>query len=72
VNAGEISGAVGSGLISRLWQPASTRTLAAGFTSAGITLGVDAGQNVVREFWPEIRHPRRHGEQKAVAVKDKS
>jgi hypothetical protein len=72
VNAGEISGAVGSGLISRLWQPASTRTVAAGFTSAGITLGVDAGQNVVREFWPEIRHPRRHGEQKARASKDKS
>ncbi len=72
VNAGEISGAVGSGLISRLWQPASTRTIAAGFSSAGITLGVDAGQNVVREFWPEIRHPRRHGEQKSAAVKDKS
>jgi hypothetical protein len=57
---GEISGAVGSGLISRLWQPASTRSIAAGFGSAGITMGVDAGLNVVREFWPEIRHPHRH------------
>jgi hypothetical protein len=73
VNAGEISGAVGSGLISRLWQPASVRTVAAGFSSAGITLGVDAGQNVVREFWPEIRHPHRHGgEQREVASKGKS
>ena len=62
VNAGEISGAVGSGLISRLWQPASVRTVGAGFGSAGITLGVDAGMNVAREFWPEIRHPHRHGE----------
>ena len=60
VAVGEISGAVGSGLISRLWQPASTGTVAAGFTSGGITLGVDAGMNVVREFWPEIRHPHRH------------
>jgi hypothetical protein len=59
VAAGEISGAIGSGLISRLWQPASVRTLSAGFTSGGITLGVDAGSNVVREFWPEIRHPHR-------------
>jgi hypothetical protein len=71
VNAGEISGAVGSGLISRLWQPASVHTLAAGFSSAGITLGIDAGQNVVREFWPEIRHPHRNGEQKDVAVVSK-
>ena len=60
VAAGEISGAIGSGLISRLWQPASVRTLAAGFGSAGITLGVDAGTNVLREFWPEIRHPHAH------------
>ena len=60
VNAGELSGAVGGGLISRLWQPASARTIGAGFTSAGVTLGVDAGLNVVREFWPEIRHPHHH------------
>ena len=66
VNAGEISGAVGSGLISRLWQPASVRTVSAGFSLAGITLGVDAGVNVAREFWPEIRHPRRHGEHREV------
>ncbi len=59
VAVGEISGVVGSGLISRLWQPASTRTVAAGFTSGGITLGIDAGMNVMKEFWPEIRHPHR-------------
>jgi hypothetical protein len=59
-NVGEISGAVGSGLISRLWQPKSVASIGHGFTSAGITLGVDAGLNVVREFWPEIRHPHSH------------
>jgi hypothetical protein len=58
VAAGEISGAVGSGLISRLWQPAAAKTLAKGFASGGIILGVDAGSHVVREFWPEIRHPK--------------
>lgn len=59
VNAGELSGDIGAGLLSRLWQPASTRGFALGFTSAGTTLAIDAGYNVVREFWPEIRHP--HG-----------
>ena len=59
VSTGEIAGVVGSGLISRLWQPASLHTVASGFGSAGISLGADAGYNVVREFWPEIRHPRR-------------
>lgn len=62
VATNEIAGAFGSGLISRLWQPASVRTVSAGFASGGITLGVDAGTNVVREFWPEIRHPHAHRE----------
>lgn len=57
---GEISGALGSGLISRLWQPASVGSVGSGFASGGITLAVDAGANVVREFWPEIRHPHSH------------
>ena len=59
VAVGELSGAFGSGLISRLWQPASLHTVASGLTSGGITLGIDGGMNVVKEFWPEIRHPRR-------------
>jgi hypothetical protein len=59
VYTAELSGAVGSGLISRLWQPASTHTIAAGFSSAGTSLAVDMGIHVLREFWPEIRHPHR-------------
>jgi hypothetical protein len=55
VSTSEIAGAFGSGLISRLWQPASVRTVGYGFLSGGITLGVDAGSNVLREFWPDIR-----------------
>lgn len=60
VAAGRISGAFGSGLISRAWQPASTSSLASGVASGGVSMGVSAGTHVVREFWPEIRHPRRH------------
>jgi len=57
---GELAGAFGSGFISRAWQPASVRTASAGFTSAGLVLGIDAAGNVIKEFWPEIRHPRSH------------
>jgi hypothetical protein len=60
VAAGRISGAMGSGFISRAWQPARLHTFSSGAASGGVMLGVDAGHNVVREFWPEIRHPHQH------------
>jgi len=62
VATNEFAGAFGSGLISRLWQPASVRTVGYGFLSGGITLGVDAGSNVLREFWPDIRRKLHHGD----------
>jgi hypothetical protein len=37
------------------WQPARLRTASGGIASAGVSLGADAGANLVREFWPEIR-----------------
>lgn len=61
VAASRISGALGSGLISRAWQPASTAGIGAGFASGGITLGAEVGANVAREFWP------RHGQKTASA-----
>jgi hypothetical protein len=68
INAGELSGAFGAGLISRLWQPASTASLGSGFASAGTTIAIDAAYNVVREFWPEIRHPHSHAAVRAAAL----
>lgn len=59
VASGRISGALASGMVSRLWQPVRLRTVGSGFATAGVALGVDAGVHVTREFWPEIRHPRR-------------
>lgn len=56
---GRISGVLASGMISRIWQPVRLRTVSSGFSSAGVSLGIDAGTNVLREFWPEIRHPHR-------------
>ncbi len=58
VASGRISGAFGAGFISRLWMPARLHTISSGIGSSGISLGADAGTNVVREFWLEIRHPR--------------
>jgi hypothetical protein len=56
VAAGRISGAMGSGLISRAWQPAAARGVAGGVASGGITLGASAASNVAREFWPRKKH----------------
>jgi hypothetical protein len=67
---GELTGSFGSGLISRLWQPTSLHTVSSGFASGGITLGVDAGGRVIREFWPEIRHPRRDSQPAAARLDD--
>lgn len=58
VSKSELGSAFGSGMVSRLWQPASTRTIGAGFASGGIAIGADAAGNVAREFWPE-RHPHK-------------
>ena len=50
---------MGTGLISRAWQPAALHTVSSGVASGGDhALGVDAGTNVAREFWPH--HPARH------------
>ena len=59
-HSAELGGAMGSGFISRLWQPASTATIGDGFVSGGLTLLADAGGNIIHEFWPEIRHPHSH------------
>ncbi len=53
--AGRLSGTFGAGFISRLWQPVRLRTFSSGFASGGISLGIDAGVNVLREFWPDLR-----------------
>jgi hypothetical protein len=59
VGSGKIAGNFGSGLISRAWQPARLRTVSGGFATGGMMMGADATSNVVQEFWPEIRHPKR-------------
>lgn len=60
--SGRIAGSVGAGIVSSSWMPAGF-SVAGGAATGGISLGVAAGINVAREFWPR-RHPkvavRRH------------
>ena len=57
--SGRVSGAMGSGFVSRLWMPTRFHTISSGVATGGVLLSVDAGTHVAREFWPEIRHPGR-------------
>jgi hypothetical protein len=59
VALGRVAGNMGGGLVSRVWQPASTAGVGAGLASGGIGLGADVGMNVAREFWPQKRHGRQ-------------
>jgi hypothetical protein len=54
--AGRVSCAFASGFGSRVWMPERYHTFASGMNSAGVSLGLDAGMNVFREFWPKRRH----------------
>ena len=53
--AGRVIGAVAAGEISRAWMPQRVATFGAGMASAGLSLGLDVGFNVLREFWPRRR-----------------
>lgn len=57
IASGRITGAFGSGLISRLWQPAASKSIGLGFASGGICLAADAGINVAKEFRPRHKKP---------------
>jgi hypothetical protein len=47
-------------LVSRTWHPEDQRTLRSGLQSGAISVGIDAGWNVFKEFWPDIRRKLRH------------
>jgi hypothetical protein len=57
--AGSLAGNIGSGVVSRLWEPHKGGMIAAGVTTGGIAIGAEAGANMAREFLPDLRHKRR-------------
>jgi hypothetical protein len=55
-----IGSAAGAAFISREWQPHSTTSAGDGAVTFGVTMGLDMGFNVFREFWPGLkRHLRK-------------
>ena len=65
VASGRIAGSLGSGIVASSWAPAGF-SVAGGAATGGISLGVAAGTNVAREFWPRhhpqaaVTHSRAH------------
>ena len=53
---GRLSGAFVSGFVSRQWFPDRYHTFSSGMSSGGFSLGLNAGTNVFREFWPKRRN----------------
>jgi hypothetical protein len=51
------SGAAGSAFISRIWQPRSMNSPGDAAVNFGTAIAVDAGFNVFREFWPDLKRP---------------
>ena len=45
-----------------VWAPERQQTMAHALRNAGLSLGTEAGWNVLREFWPEIKRVFRKGE----------
>ena len=52
----KISSFLGAALISRSWQPHSSRGMRAAGTNFAVSMGVSAGFDVVREFLPDLLH----------------
>jgi len=53
ISFSNIGGTAAGAFISRTWQPTSTSSMGSGAVSFGITMGVRAGFNCVREFVPD-------------------
>lgn len=50
-----IGGAAGASFISREWQPRSTNSAGDGAVAFGFNIGSQAGFNIFREFWPDMK-----------------
>jgi hypothetical protein len=66
IAAGRLSGDIGSGVISRLWQPGNAGILGPGLETGGIAVGADLAMNMAKEFIPrhhgrkQVRHHHSH------------
>jgi hypothetical protein len=51
-----IGSAAGASFIARAWLPRSIATVGAGASSFGLSIAADVGVNMLREFWPDLKH----------------
>lgn len=51
-----VGSAAATAFIRRTWQPASTGGVGDAVASFGFGIGAHVGQNVFREFWPDLKH----------------
>jgi hypothetical protein len=56
VSISAIGAYAGAGFISRTWQPSANAGPQDAISAMGISLGLAAGRNVVREFAPRVAH----------------
>lgn len=59
ISISKLSAFVGAALISRTWQPRSSRGLGSAVSNVGVTMGVAAGFDVMREFLPDLLHRKK-------------
>jgi len=59
-NISEIGGNLAGAGLSNLYYPAQERTVGKTAEKWGTQIGVDAIANVLKEFWPDIRHKLLH------------
>jgi hypothetical protein len=52
---GRMAGAFGAGFAPNLWYPDSRNSFGDGLRRSGYCIGLDAGKNVLKEFWPDIK-----------------
>ncbi len=55
-----VGSAFAAGQIETLWLPRGDAHFSDGLTYAGVMLLGDAGRNVFKEFWPDVRRKFRH------------
>jgi len=58
---GRVTGTLGGSVISRVWHPDRLQTPGHALRNASLSVGTEAGWNVLREFWPEIKRAFRKG-----------
>jgi hypothetical protein len=55
IDAAQIAGAYGSGMVSTFWYPSRYSPTAQGLRMGNLNLAVVAGVNILREFSPELK-----------------